>query len=318
MCPSSNALVLFPLSAVPVCARHGCPELCSATTSPSPWRVHSGAPEPYFSRAPALHGLLHPVPQVPLPIPERQTQTPLSSVFFHSGDACSPWTAPSEPSRATTTRQPALHQPREAPRPFHWIPSALHQLPNARRRTPPAAARPRRGQPPPSVPRPNQPPCELPQPLPVLTDPQSLSNSDRSPVADERRPPPPPARRGTTLSGLPQLKLILHQDSSYRQEAPQPPPHRPRPPDRRAHYSPPPPATGLCRAAATSHPRTNSKCLQVRKGSQVPPHSFPLTAGDRQRWITPVKPHAPSLTEAEDPGLEGAKTKGVICKACDS
>jgi hypothetical protein len=40
-------------------------------------RTHCGAPEHYLSRTPALQGLLHPVPRVLLPIPERQTQTPL-------------------------------------------------------------------------------------------------------------------------------------------------------------------------------------------------------------------------------------------------
>jgi hypothetical protein len=77
MCPSSNALVLFPLSAVPVCARHGCPELCSAATSPSPWRARCRTPEPYLSRAQALQELLYSVHLVFLPISKLQPRAPL-------------------------------------------------------------------------------------------------------------------------------------------------------------------------------------------------------------------------------------------------
>jgi hypothetical protein len=61
-----------------------------------------------------------------------------------------------------------------------------------------------------------------------------------------------------------------------------------------------------------------SKCLQVRKGSLVPSLSFPLAAGDRRRQITPVKFHIPSLTETEDPRLEGAEAQGAVCKPQDS
>jgi hypothetical protein len=57
--------------------------------------------------------------------PEHPHRRPPSAVA-----SCSPWTAHFEPFRATTTHQPALHQPHEALQPFNWSPRAPHRLPD--------------------------------------------------------------------------------------------------------------------------------------------------------------------------------------------
>jgi hypothetical protein len=47
-------------------------------------------------------------------------------------------------------------------------------------------------------------------------------------------------------------------------------------------------------------------------------HPSTLTAGDHRRQNRLVKFHVPSLTKAEDHGLEDTKVQGVICKTLDS
>jgi hypothetical protein len=54
--------------------------------------------------------------------------------------SCSPWAAHSKPFRTSTTRQLDSSRPREALRPLNWFPSALHRLPDARRRLPPPSS----------------------------------------------------------------------------------------------------------------------------------------------------------------------------------
>jgi hypothetical protein len=161
---------------------------------------------------------------------------------------------------------------------------------------------------------PHRPLCELPRSLLVPTDPLVLSNFSRSPVTDECRRCRLRPRCGTSLSSLPQVQLTPHRASTHRQEAFRPLLRHPRAPEHSPRCSYPTASRRSLSCRRYKLPHMNSKCLQVRKGSLVPPLSFPLAAGDRRRRITPVKPHAPSLTETEDLGLEGAKAQGAICK----
>jgi hypothetical protein len=50
----------------------------------------------------------------------------------------------------------------------------------------------------------------------------------------------------------------------------------------------------------------------------MPPHPFPLAAGDRRRRTWPVNHRIPPLTTVRDLGLEDAKAQGAIYKAQDS
>jgi hypothetical protein len=84
----------------------------------SPWAAAVGHPLPPLAPPQAFPAIF----QFPPKHPHRRSPSAASS--------CSPWAARSEPSHATTTPQPALHQPREAPRPNNWSPRALHRLPD--------------------------------------------------------------------------------------------------------------------------------------------------------------------------------------------
>jgi hypothetical protein len=92
-----------------------------------PWAAAIGHPLPPLTPQQAFPtSTCAPQPPVALQFqPEHPHRRPPSAAA-----SCSPWAAHSEPSRATTTHQPALHQPREAPRPFNWSPRAPHRLPD--------------------------------------------------------------------------------------------------------------------------------------------------------------------------------------------
>jgi hypothetical protein len=103
-----------------------------------------------------------------------------------------------------------------------------------------------------------------------------------------------------------------------RLEAPRLLPCRPRPPEHCFRRSTPPPATLSPSHHRYSSPRPDSGHPQVHTYVVMLSHPSTLTAGDHRRRNKPVKFRVPSLTKAEDHGLEDTKVQGVICKTLDS
>jgi hypothetical protein len=139
----------------------------------------------------------------------------------------------------------------------------------------------------------------------------SLEHPTGAPMSSRRSSPPPPSvHRGTPASGPPQPQLFPPRASPPRPEAPRLLFYPSQPPEHLSRHSSPSPATLSPSSHRHSSPRPDSSHPQVRPDVVVLLHPSTLAAGDRRCRNRSVKPGFPSLTKAEDLGLEDTKVQG--------